>query len=195
MNDQLQTASLAEPERVTSTIETSHDRICTAQPSQLHRFPSPQPELISVAPAPTFDKNLDLIFATVELAELKAAKNWLDVRHHQTRQERHKPYYSTQLVNTCAEPIRIERFSTYIRRGKTLVLHSLTGGYFSSQQFQEWYDLDRSGWLAPGQVVTDPNNHSHPNVYWVYFGTTASGREVIAGALWQGDKAWWQVWG
>jgi hypothetical protein len=63
----------------------------------------------------------------------------------------------------------------------------------SAQQFQEWYELGASEWIEPGQVVTDPNNHSNLGVYWTYSGTTANGQKFIAGAVWKG-KAWWKFW-
>jgi hypothetical protein len=132
----------------------------------------------------------DVIFATLDWDELKAGKSLLDVRHQSKPKDRRKPYYSTSITNRSTEQIRIDRFGTYIKKGKTLVLHSITGGFFSSQQFQEWYELG-SEWLEPGQVVTDPNNHSQVGVYWAYFGTTISGKEFVTGAAWNG-KRWWQ---
>ena len=135
----------------------------------------------------------DVIFATLDWADLKAGKSLLDVQHYRHRQDRHKPYYSTSITNRSTEQIRIDRFGTYLQTGKTLVLHSITGGFFSSQQFQEWYDLGNSQWIEPGQVVTDPNNHSNLGVYWAYAGTTASGKQFVAGSRWNG-KSWWKLW-
>jgi hypothetical protein len=141
----------------------------------------------------------DVIFATVEWNELTAGKNWLDVSHQQdsaepTLHERDrldKPYYATSITNRSTEKIRIDRFGTYIQTGKTLVLCSITGGFFSRQQFQEWYELGDSQWLEPGQTVTDPNNYSSRGVYWAYFGASASGEKFVAGAAWNG-KPWWK---
>ena len=133
----------------------------------------------------------DVIFATVALGDLDRGK-WLDISHS-SDPDRHKPYYSTKIINRSTQRIRIDRFGTYIQKGKTLVLHSLTGGFLSAQQFQEWYELGASEWLEPGQVVTNPNNHSNLGVYWVYAGTTASGQKFVAGAAWNG-KPWWQLW-
>lgn len=135
----------------------------------------------------------DVIFATVDWADLKVGTNFLDVQHCCNPEDRQKPYYSTSITNRSTEKIRIDRFGTYIQTGKTLVLHSITGGFFSCQQFQEWYNLGNSEWLEPGQVVGDPNNHSNLGVYWAYFGNTASGKQFVAGAPWSG-KPWWQLW-
>ncbi len=163
--------------------------VTRTQPSK--KLPSPQ---VVVAEPLQIDKNIDLIFATIELPELKIGKGLLDIQHRHEPKHRHKPYYSTRITNRSTEKIRIDRFSTYVRKGKVLVLHSLTGGFFSAQQFQEWYDLDRNRWIEPGQTVIDPNNHSNLGVYWAYFGTTASGREFTAAATWNGAKPWWKMW-
>jgi hypothetical protein len=135
----------------------------------------------------------DVIFATLDWADLKVGKNFLDIQHHRNRKDRQKPYYSTSITNRSTEKIRIDRFGTYTQKGQLLVLHSITGGFFSRQQFQEWYDLGQSEWIDPGQVVTDSNNHSNLDAYWGYFGTTASGERFVAGAPWHG-KSWWQLW-
>ncbi len=129
----------------------------------------------------------------LNLADLKAGKNWLDIQHSNYAKDRQKPYYATNIINRSSEKIRIDRFATYTQLGDTLVMHSITGGFLTSQQFQEWYDLGKSIWIKPGQVVTDPNNHSNIGVYWVYFGTTASGQHFVAGSAWNG-KPWWQLW-
>jgi hypothetical protein len=76
------------------------------------------------------------------------------------------------------------------------------------EQFPEWLHLTPQPptlstpvnpllgdeWIAPGEVITDPNNHSNLGVYWVYFGTTFSGESFVAGAPWLGVKPWWQLW-
>jgi hypothetical protein len=129
---------------------------------------------------------------SLDWADLTAGKSWLEIQHRRNPEDRRKPYYLTRITNRSSEPIRIDRFGTYTRSGKILVLHSITGGFFSRQQFQEWYDL-KTEWIDPGQVVSDPNNHSKLGVYWAYFGTTASGNQFVAGSPWNG-KPWWQLW-
>jgi hypothetical protein len=134
----------------------------------------------------------DRIFATVERTDLKAGREWLEIEHYCHRADRGKPYYATKITNRSNQRVRIDRFGTFVKTGKALVLHTITGGFFSRQQFQEWYVLGDSLWLEPGQAVTDPNNHSKLGVYWVYFGTTAGGKEFVAGAAWKGRR-WWQL--
>ncbi len=131
--------------------------------------------------------------ATVSFADLKVGKSFLDIKHHRESGDPPKPYYSTSITNRSAEKLRIDRFATYAQTDNGLVLYSITGGLFSTQQFQEWYELGDNPWIEPGQVVIDPNNYSHLGVYWTYFGTTASGQQFVAGAPWVG-KPWWQLW-
>jgi hypothetical protein len=136
----------------------------------------------------------DVIFATLDLAELKEGKNFLEIEHRSIPKDRQKAYYSTSITNRSTEKLRIDRFCTYTQNGDILVLHSITGGFFGAQQFQEWYDLGESRWIEPGQVVTDPNNHSNLGAHWAYFGTTISDRKFVASSPWLGDKPWWQLW-
>ena len=182
MNDRLQTEHKL---NLTAGMTTSQLRQIGTTDGNQHRLDSSQSPSV---------KDLDLIFATLDLKELKSGKNFINIRHKKNPQDRHRPYYSTSITNRSTEKIRIDRFATYVRTGKVLVLHSITGGFFSVQQFQEWYDLGQSHWIEPGQVVIDPNNHSNFGVYWAYFGTTASGQKFTAGAPWRGGRSWWQLW-
>jgi hypothetical protein len=135
----------------------------------------------------------EVILDKLTLAQLRVGKSFLEIEHTVDTENRQKPYYGTSITNRSTEPIRIDRFGTYTLTDGDLILHTMTGGFFSPQQFQEWYDLGESEWIEPGQTVTDPNNHSKVGVYWTYFGTTASGQQFVAGALW-GGKHWWHVW-
>jgi hypothetical protein len=137
-------------------------------------------------------RSIDKLSDLLKLADLKVGKNWLEIQHSNYGRDRHKPYYSTNITNRSTEKIRIDRFATYARKGDSLVLYSITGGFFSDQQFREWYELGNSNWIEPSQVVTDPNNHSNLGVYWIYFGSTASSQQFVAGSLWNG-KPWWQL--
>ncbi len=204
MNEQLQTERKSNlDDRLTTdkpgmlgTIDLEKMQLWRSSASTASQIIEVEPQTIEVAveQQPKFDKNIDLIFATIDLSALKIGNSLLEIAHYSERKHRHKPYYSTTITNRSTEKIRIDRFGAYIRKGNVLVLHSITGGFFSAQQFQEWYDLDRNGWLEPGRSVTDPNNHSNSGVYWAYTGTTASGRQFTAGVSWCGGKSWWQLW-
>ncbi len=135
----------------------------------------------------------EVILSKLTLAELGVGKSFLDIKHSIDPEDRHKPYYSTSITNRSTQKLRIDRFGTYTLTDDFLILHTMTGGFFSNQQFQEWYNLGESCWIEPGQTVTDPNNHSKVGVYWTYFGTTESGQQFVAGSLWSG-KHWWRLW-
>jgi hypothetical protein len=193
MNEQLQTKRQLNPDLAGGKVFV--DRIRATGKLQgidtvaANRFPGKQAMWLDpVNPLPK-----EVILAKLTLAELRVGKSLLDIQHTVDAEDRQKPYYSTNITNRSAEKIRIDRFGTYTLLDGDLVLHTMTGGFFSSQQFQEWYDLGENCWIEPGQTVTDPNNHSKVGVYWTYFGTTESGQEFVAGALW-GGKHWWRVW-
>lgn len=113
---------------------------------------------------------------------------------HKKVTERRKNYYSTTLINLSSDKIRVKKFAGYGHRHGIYVLNTITGAYFSEQQFQEWYGVDEDGWIKPGQMVTDPNNYSSSNGYWVYFCVTESGKEFVAGALFPAATCWWKLW-
>jgi hypothetical protein len=133
----------------------------------------------------------ELIFATLDLDAIEAGKKLLEVRHHINFKDRGRSFYSTTLSNRSNESIRIDRFASYSNSGKVYLLHTRTGGFYSAQQFREWYGMGLETAISPGQTVTDPINHSPIGCYWAYFGTTESGKQIVGGARWTG-KSWWQ---
>jgi hypothetical protein len=194
MTEQLQSErNSIDAGRIVTTLDIDPLDLATVRPaaSVLERLVSNEPTIVE---SPPLDRHVDLIFASIELTELKLGNTLLQVQHSAERAHRHKPYYSTTITNRSTEKIRIDRFGSYTRTGKAIALHSITGGYFSAQQFQEWYEVGGDGWLEPGRSVTDPNNHSQLALYWAYTCTTASGRQFTAGAPWRGTKSWWQIW-
>ena len=84
--------------------------------------------------------------------------------------------------NISKEKIRVLRFAGYTRKGGRYILSTITGGFFTGEQFQSWYGVDDDGWIRPSQVVTDPNNYGHGPIYWVYFCISGAGKEFTAGA-------------
>ncbi len=193
MNEQLQTKSKFNPDfpprRTWVDGAGKSDRLLGIETVTAHQFEGKQAMWLDQSqPLPP-----EVILAELTLADLRGGKSFLDIQHLVDREDRQKPYYSTSITNRSAEKLRIDKFGTYTLTDDVLVLHTMTGGFFSAQQFQSWYDLGEGCWIEPGQTVTDPNNHSKVGVYWVYFGSSASGEQFVAGALW-GGKHWWQVW-
>lgn len=114
--------------------------------------------------------------------------------HKKEVNEQRKGYYSTSLINLCQKEIRVKKFAGYSQHYGMYVLSTITGGYFTAQNFREWYGLDEDGWIKPGQIVTDQNNYSASKCYWVYFCLTESGKEFVAGAEFQEINPWWKFW-
>jgi len=89
--------------------------------------------------------------------------------------------YSTTLKNLSDERIRVRRFGAFVRFRSEYVLSTVSGDYFTEEQFREWYGVNRDGWIKPGQSVTDGNNYGGGDGYWVYDCETESGRIFRAG--------------
>lgn len=85
-------------------------------------------------------------------------------------------YYETRIKNCAPEPVRVEHFGAFCRRWFQLRLNNVTGDLYSALQFQDWYGVrDDAGWIQPGETVTDMANYGGPKIWWVYWGTHASG--------------------
>lgn len=90
--------------------------------------------------------------------------------------------YETRLTNVAQEAVRVERFGGFRHGWLRLRLHTVTGAWFSADEFRDWYDVkDDEGWIQPGETVADPTNYAGPRSWWVYMGTTASGAKFIVG--------------
>jgi hypothetical protein len=118
------------------TVNASHSRLAPKSVDNL-------PTLIAIRPQADSDVSMikDIGLETLDWAKLAAGKSWLEIQHGCNPEDRQKPYYATSITNRSTEKIRIDRFGTYTRSGKTLILHSITGGFFSAHQFQAWYEL------------------------------------------------------
>lgn len=91
-------------------------------------------------------------------------------------------HYSTTLTNLTDEKIRVVRFGAYGRgRFGIYRFDTVSGDYFTAQEFRDWYGVDADGWIHPGQSVTDGNNYGEGDSYWVYECVTESGAEFAAG--------------
>lgn len=125
---------------------------------------------------------------------MEAGNKILQVLHQRGDHENRKGYYSTKVMNLSPEKVRVKKFGGYTFHNEAYVLSTITGGYFSEQNFQEWYGVDQDGWIKPGQILVEPNNYSGGKCYWAYFGVTESGRKFVAGGLFDNQKPWWKFW-
>jgi hypothetical protein len=91
-------------------------------------------------------------------------------------------YYATSLTNTFDEPFRVVRFGAFSSSGALAQLNTISGDYFSGDDFANWYGVGDDGWIAPGETVADPNNYGGGDGYWVYYCETEKGDAFCVGA-------------
>ena len=119
----------------------------------------------------------------LEPAELAEGARWMTVTHGKPRPgSSGKLVYATSLTNVGSEPVQVLRFAGYAMIGGEWRLHTVSGSYFSAEQFRAWYGLGDAHWIEPGQTVSDPDNYGGPHALWAYFCRTKSGMEFVTGA-------------
>lgn len=95
-----------------------------------------------------------------------------------------KKHYSTAVLNKSPGRLRVTKFGGYtpVRLGTGYKLNTVTGKYYSAEEFREWYGQN-SQWLEPGQSATDPNNYGGVPVLWAYYFETEDGHQFVAGEV------------
>jgi hypothetical protein len=65
---------------------------------------------------------------------------------------------------------------------------TVTGEYFTDQQFEEWYGVEADGWIQPGETVTDWDNYGGRGRQgiWAYFCEDEDGKEFISAVAFPG---------
>jgi hypothetical protein len=89
-------------------------------------------------------------------------------------------YYATSLHNISSQKIKILKFGGLRFNGSVWNLSSVTGNYYSADDFKDWYQ-QKGEWLLPGETACDLANWGNPPVLWAYYGITESGEPFIAG--------------
>lgn len=118
----------------------------------------------------------------LESAQVEFGKSVCKVTHGRFRREGGRYCYSTTLTNLSVWPIRISRFAAFRPQGKAFVLNTVTGAYFTDEQFVAWYAAPEDGWIPPGGEATDPSNYGGGAGFWAYFGETRDGHDFVATA-------------
>lgn len=90
--------------------------------------------------------------------------------------------YATWFTNTSAHKLRVLKFGGYVPEGRKYRLHTISGTFFTAEQFRNWYGMD-SDWIMPGQTVCDPNNYGGAGFLWAYWCETSEGERFIVAQL------------
>ncbi|MDR3351644.1 MAG: hypothetical protein LBO00_01230 [Zoogloeaceae bacterium] len=130
---------------------------------------------------------------TLTLDQLESGKRFVEIEYGESpRKEEESGYrfYSTSLKNISARKIKITRFGGYRLQDGAWRLASVTGNFYSADEFKDWYhdDFDiwsqqEGAWLMPGDVAYNAANWGEPPVLWAYFGVADTGESFIAGKV------------
>ena len=74
--------------------------------------------------------------------------------------------------------MRIAHFGAYVRTEDGWQLSTIVDGFFTDDQFQEWYGVDGE-WLMPGEARTDQDNYG-AGAECAYFYETKTGGTGLA---------------
>ena len=94
-----------------------------------------------------------------------------------------RSHYATTLTHVGPEPLCVRRFAEYQKQGDRYALSTITGSFFTADQFIAWYGAASDGWILPGASVCDPSNYGGRETLWAYFIELRSGRRLWAGAV------------
>lgn len=119
----------------------------------------------------------------LRLADLEEGKKYIQVKYGRSQSRPHDAgCYSTTLTNVSTKKFRVVRFAGYAQSPKGWELNTVTGRFYSDEEFREWYG-QKNKYMIPGESVTDPNNYGNPPVLWAYYCQTEDGIEFIAGGV------------
>ncbi|MBY0552111.1 MAG: hypothetical protein K2W95_32810 [Candidatus Obscuribacterales bacterium] len=115
-------------------------------------------------------------------SDLKEGRLYVQITYGKSAENR--THYSTEVLNKSTGRLRVTKFGGYtpVRRGVGYKLNTITGKYFSAEEFREWYG-QAAEWLEPGQSATDPNNCGSPPMLWAYYCETDDGHKFVAGEV------------
>ncbi len=89
-------------------------------------------------------------------------------------------YFASSLRNISDEKIKIVKFGGFRFNGAAWALQSVTGSFYTADNFRDWYQ-QKGVWLLPGETVCDMANWGSPPSLWAYYGVTESGESFVAG--------------
>jgi hypothetical protein len=121
---------------------------------------------------------------SLTVGQLEGGKRFIEIEYGKSSHQEengHRPY-ATRLKNISARKIKITRFGGYSLRGGTWQLSSVTGNFYTADDFRDWYE-QKGEWLMPGDTACDAANWGEPPVLWAYFGVTDTGESFVAGKV------------
>ncbi|MBU1220691.1 hypothetical protein KKF34_17330 [Myxococcota bacterium] len=119
----------------------------------------------------------------LDLTTLEEGKKFVEITYGTSGSRPNQPgYYSTTIRNISAYRLRVIHFGAFTKSGLVFRLNTITGDYFTADQFINWYGTPEDGWIAPNTSVSDPNNYGSGDGYWVYYFETENGVTFAAGA-------------
>lgn len=118
---------------------------------------------------------------SLTLDQTESGKKFVAIEYKEsaTKKEGHY-YYATSLRNISSQKIKILKFGGLRFNGSVWTLASVTGNYYSADDFKDWYQ-QKGEWLLPGETACDSANWGNPPVLWAYYGIAESGESFIAG--------------
>jgi hypothetical protein len=120
---------------------------------------------------------------SITVAEATAGLRLVDVSHGPTAKPKTAHHYRTALRNLSDEPVRVVKFGGFAEADGRYVLNTVTGQFFTADEFVSWYGAPADGWIPPGMEVSDPDNYGGSPSLWAYYCETKSGQKFVTGRV------------
>lgn len=120
----------------------------------------------------------------LQLDDLAAGRAFVAIQYGSSLQRpASKSHYSTSLKNVSRHKIRVLRFGGYTKTENGWKLSNVSGSFYSANEFRNWYNVAKDGWIGPGETVSDANNYGSRPVVWAYYCESDDGTQFVAGEL------------
>jgi hypothetical protein len=118
----------------------------------------------------------------LDLSELAEGEAFVKVSYGESASHPNdRSQYSTTIRNNSDTKLRVLKFGAFTKSADGYRLSTVSGDFFSDDEFISWYGAAKDGWITPGQTVMDPDNYGGGDGYWVYYFETESGKKFVAG--------------
>lgn len=96
-----------------------------------------------------------------------------------------KDYYESTITNLSNQKVQVLKFGGFVEiDSNKYALKTITGDFFSSSDFNNWYMDSTDLWIENNETIFDPINYGGNNSFWAYQIKTDSGD-----ILWFGNYA------